>query len=336
MTAVVTARPLSVGLSLNARTLPIVNGQVRPATVEIVASGLPIGELFWRQLKFADFDVSELSMSSLSIATSKGPTPWVALPVFTTRAFFHTGILVRAAAGIASPADLRGKRFGVQEYQQTAMVWIRGYLQHEHGIRAQEITWWMQRSPELSHGGSTGFKPPDGVRLTYVAPGTGIGEMLLAGELDVLPFYPPSAGDLVDRSRIDLYGDPRVRQLFPDRAAEARRYHAATQIFPINHCVVMRRALAEANPELVRDVYDCFVRAKALATQRRNSLLGPALETGVVDGELATALRTDPLAYGVRENRPTIDGLLDYIYEQGLSPRRVAIEELFAKPLLDV
>src|SRR6185437_9915946 len=124
-----------------------------------------------------------------------------ALPIFTMRSFFHTGILIRADAGIAQPADFRGKRVGVLEYQQTSVVWIRVWLEHEHGIRAQDIEWFMQRAPERSHGGSTGFRPPDGVRLNPVPPSTNIGEMIVRGELDVLPFYPPIGGrDLIDRS----------------------------------------------------------------------------------------------------------------------------------------
>ena len=100
-------------------------------------------------------------MSSLVIATSRGPTPWVALPVFTTREFFHTRILVRADAGIAAPADLRGKRVGVPEYQQTAAIWARGVLENEFGVAPREMELFMERG-DKSHGGATGFKPPPG------------------------------------------------------------------------------------------------------------------------------------------------------------------------------
>ena len=220
------------------------------------------------------------------------------------------------------------------EYQQTSVVWIRGWLQHDYGIAARDMEWFMQRAPATSHGGSTGFKPPEGVRLTYVPPESSIGGMMLAGELDVLPFYPPLTKDLVDRSSIDLSSAPNVVSLFPDAAAEARRYHAQTKIFPVNHGVVVRRSLVERHPEIAREVYDCFVRANAYAMKRRASLLEPASATGLIDGALASDLNTDPLAYGVKANRPTLDALLDYIHEQGLSSRRVAIEELFAESVL--
>lgn len=329
---VAAAPALAVGLSINGRTLPLLDGRVRPRTLDLTVSGLPIGELFWRQLKFADFDVSEMSISSLAIATSRAATPWVALPVFTMRSFFHTGILVRADAGIERPEDIRGKRVGVLEYQQTSVVWIRGWLEHEHGIRAQDVEWFMQRAPERSHGGSTGFQPPDGVRLRYVPPATNIGEMIVRGELDVLPFYPPIGGrDLIDRSSLDLTKEPRVRPFFPDPAAEARRYYAQTKIFPVNHCVVVRRALVERDPAIARELLTVFREANALAMRQLASLAAPVRDVGLLGADAGAALGTDPLAYGVEVNRPTLDALLDYIFEQGLSSRRVRIDELFTE-----
>ena len=116
--------------------------------------------MFWRQLKFAEFDVSEMSVSSLIIATANGPTEWVALPIFSMRQFFHTSILVRADSGIMQPSDLRGKRIGVPEYQQTWAVWSRGILADEFGVQPSDMTWYMERSPARSHGGATGFTAP--------------------------------------------------------------------------------------------------------------------------------------------------------------------------------
>ncbi|MFL6949581.1 MAG: PhnD/SsuA/transferrin family substrate-binding protein, partial [Xanthobacteraceae bacterium] len=151
---------LSIALSDNPNTRPLLDGAVHAEGISLIATALHPSEMFWRQLRFAEFDVSEMSMSSLLIATSRGPTPWVALPVFTTREFFHTRILVRADAAISAPADLRGKRVGVPEYQQTAAIWGRGVLQHEFGVHAKEIEWFMERPPDRSHGGATGFSPP--------------------------------------------------------------------------------------------------------------------------------------------------------------------------------
>src|SRR3989440_7000786 len=180
---------LSIALSDNPNTRPLLSGDVQAEGIGLVATALHPSEMFWRQLRFGEFDVSEMSMSSLLISTSRGPTPWVALPVFTTREFFHTRILVRADAGIAAPSDLRGKRVGVPEYQQTAAIWGRGVLQHEFGVSAREIEWFMERPPDRSHGGATGFSSPPGVRLNHIPPTTNIGEMLVRGELDAKLLY---------------------------------------------------------------------------------------------------------------------------------------------------
>src|SRR5437588_10365399 len=117
---------LSIALSDNERTRPLIEGRIVPQGIKPVVTVVHPSEMFWRQLKFAEFDVSEMSMSSLTIATSQGPTQWVAIPVFTTREFFHLRVLVRVASGIRKPEDLKGKRVGVPEYQQTAAIGGRG------------------------------------------------------------------------------------------------------------------------------------------------------------------------------------------------------------------
>src|SRR6476620_11395453 len=161
---------LSLAITSNPRTWPILNGAVQPDGIELVPTILHPSEMFWRQLRFADFAVSEMSFSSLMMATARGDDRWVGLPIFTTRKFFHTEILVRKDAGIEKPADLRGKRVGVPEYQQTAALWTRGVLQHEFGVHPREMTFFMERTPETSHGGATGFQAPEGVTVNFIPP----------------------------------------------------------------------------------------------------------------------------------------------------------------------
>src|SRR5579862_7250554 len=127
---------LSLGMADNPRTRPILAGRVKPDGIEFICTPVHASELFWRQLRFGDFDVSEMSFSSLMMARANGDERWVGLPVFTTRRFFHTEILVRRDSGIEKPADLKGRRVGVPEYQQTAALWTRGVLQHEFGVPA--------------------------------------------------------------------------------------------------------------------------------------------------------------------------------------------------------
>ena len=114
---------LSIAFSDNERTRPIAQGRHHPQGVNLIPTVVHPSEMFWRQLKYRDFDVSEMSLSSLIIATARGDNSWVALPIYTSRKFFHTNILIRADKGIRTPQDLRGKRVGVPEYQQTAALW---------------------------------------------------------------------------------------------------------------------------------------------------------------------------------------------------------------------
>jgi 4,5-dihydroxyphthalate decarboxylase len=328
--------PLSLCVSRNPRTEPLLSGEVAPEGIEWAVSAVHPSEMFWRQLKFADFDVSEMSLSSLSIAASQGIRDWIALPVFTTRMFFHTRIVVREDAGIDRPADLVGKTVGVAEYQQTAAVWSRGALLHEFGVAPEDMTWWMERPPEKSHGGSTGFQPPAGVKLSYIPPDVTMGQMLAAGDLDAAIVYIADR-NLVDRSRQDAAAVPGLRTLFPDPAAEGVRYHAATGIFPINHCVVVRAALLEKHPWLALNIFSAFQAAKEAAAAPLAAAAEPWEQVGLVPPGTLRALRgTDPMPYGVSAQREVFAALSTYLNEQGLIPDRIAIEELFAPSTLDL
>ena len=326
---------LSIALSDNPNTRPLIDGDVTAQGISLTPTAIHPSEMFWRQLRFAEFDVSEMSMSSLLISTSRGPTPWVALPVFTTREFFHTRILVRADAGIAAPADLKGKRVGVPEFQQTAAIWGRGVLENEFAVRPRDMEFFMERVADKSHGGATGFKPPAGVTVNQIPASTNIGEMLVSGELDATLLYLTDR-NLVDRSRIDLGADKRVRPLFPDRAAEGRRYYAKTGIYPINHTVVIRRSLVEQHPRIALNLYSAFAAARAQVLRAGSTALASHLETGAVGDDVRKALATDPMAYGVTATRKVLETIADYVHAQGLTDHRVMIEELFAPATLDL
>jgi 4,5-dihydroxyphthalate decarboxylase len=325
---------LSIALSENENTRAILDGRISPDAIKLHPTALHPSEMFWRQLKFAEFDVSEMSMSSLIIATSQGQTPWVAIPVFTTREFFHLRILVRAAAGIEKPADLKGKRVGVPEYQQTAAIWSRGVLQHEFGVHPREMEFFMERTPETSHGGATNFKPPDGVTVHQIPPNTNIGEMMVRGELDATLLY-LTHPNLVDRSRIDLSKDQRIKPLF-DRAAEGKRYFAKTGIYQINHGMVIRRSIFERYPWAALNIYNAFAEARANVIRARDTALHRHYEPGLIGDDVRRVLATDPMAYGVTGSRKVLETVTQYVHEQGLTSRRVALDEMFAPSTMDL
>jgi 4,5-dihydroxyphthalate decarboxylase len=326
---------LSAALTDNVRTRPLIDGAIRPQSVDLYTSVLYPTEIFWRQLHHAEFDISEMSLSSLMIATSRGLTDWVGLPVFTTRRFFHTGIMVRTDRGIEKPADLAGKRVGVPEFQQTAALWTRGVLRDEFGVEPASMEWFMERNPEQSHGGATGFTPPPGVRLSYVPRDKSIGTMLVDGELDALIHFTPGQ-NIIDRTTVNPLTSPNVRRLFPSPGAEAHRYYAKTGIYPINHCVVVRRSIAEQHPWVVLNVFNAFVEANERVRAELAARLEPYLATGTVDSAAGNALRAELLPYGVAGSRPVLETVSRYLFDDGLTSRRMPLEEIFSKQTLEL
>jgi 4,5-dihydroxyphthalate decarboxylase len=321
---------LSIGITDNPRTWPILDGTVKPDGIDLIPTVLHPSELFWRQLHFAEFAVSEMSCSSFMIVTGQDDERFVGLPIFTTRRFYHTHILVRRSAGIKTPADLKGKRVGVPEYQQTAALWARGVLQHEFGVRPQDIEFWMERTPDKSHGGATGFTPPPGVTVNQIPADKSMGSMLLNGELDAALHY-LSGRNLVDRSRADLLSNPDFHYLFADPIAEGIRYYRKTGIFPINHQAVVRRDIYRKEPWVAQNILKAFVAANEIANARRQQHVDYHLAAGLLTGDAKTPL----VSHGLKANRKVIETIAQYSLEQGLTKRPIKIDELYAPNVLE-
>src|SRR5262245_47891665 len=325
---------LSLAISSNPRTWPIIDGTTAPEAIDLVPTVLHPSEMFWRQLRFAEFDVSEMSVSSLMMVRAKGDDRFVGIPVFTTRRFFHTGILVRRDAGIDKPADLKGKRVGVPEYQQTAALWARGVLQHEFGVAPQDMEFWMERPPSHSHGGATGFTPAPGVTVNRIPVEKNIGFMMLAGELDAALFYLVDP-NLIDRSTADLNNHPNIKTLFADPTAEGIRYYRKSGLYPINHGMVIKRELAEKYPWAVLNILKAFNRANELANKQRWQHAEYYVDTGLLPREAKAALQTPLVSHGIAANRRVLETAAQYSVEQGLTPRLMKLEELFGASTLD-
>jgi 4,5-dihydroxyphthalate decarboxylase len=326
---------LSLIMGANDRSRPVLNGTVAPDGIELTCTVAHPSEIFWRQLHFKEFDVSEMSLSSLLMIMAHGNRDWIGLPIFTSRRFFHTWAWVRADSGIESPQDLKGKRVGVPEYQQTAALWSRGVLKHEFGVEPQDLEWWMERTEERSHGGATGFTPPPGIRFHRIPAEESIGTMLVEGKLDATLLY-LSDNNLVDRSRITLEGNPRFRLLFPDPIAEGQRYSKKTGIFPINHGMVVRRSIYEQHPWVALNLFNAFRRAKEQVAARMRELVSTHVELGLLGPDAPPALAVDPYPYGVKSNQKVLETVAEYSFEQGLTPKKMALDEIFAPSTLDL
>lgn len=320
---------LSLGVSSNPRTHPIIDGRVKPQSIRFRPTVMHPSEMFWRQLKFAEFDVCEMSLSSLMISQQRGDDRFVAIPVFTTRSFYHTSIVVRRDAGIETPADLKGKRVGVPEYQQTAAVWTRGILEEHFGVAPRDMTFFMERGAERSHGSATGFTPPDGVSVTPIPADTDLGSMIVAGEIDAIIYYLRDK-NLVDRSKIDLAGHPDVTTLFPDPLAESARYYRKTGFLPVNHTTVIRRDVFEANPWIALNIVDAFRRAAAMADAQRVQHAEYHIATGLLPPGARDALARPLIEHNLPAMRPVLKKLAEYVHRQGLVEALPDIDALFA------
>ncbi|MGH2363519.1 MAG: hypothetical protein ACRDHX_02575 [Chloroflexota bacterium] len=189
--------------------------------------------------------------------------------------------------------------------------------------------WWMERTEERSHGGATGFQAPPGIRLNRIPASDSIGAMLLDGRLDATLLY-LAENNLVDRSTARLEDHSEVRLLFPDPAAEGRRYFAHTGLFPINHGMVVRRSIVEQHPWVVLNLFNAFRQAKEGWLAELHALAEGHLATGILAPEAGAALRTDPFPYGVASNQAVLETIATYSYEQGLTPRQLGLDEIFS------
>ena len=227
---------------------------------------------------------------------------------------------------------------GVPDYQMTAALWTRGALQHEFGVKPAEMEWYMERTPEKSHGGATGFQPPPGVKLQYIPPDKSINSMILSDELDAALVYVPAlitVDSMMDRSKTRL-GEDEARWLFPDQDAERARYYSKLGFVPMNHTVVVRAEILERYPWVATNLFKAFVESKEMARAQLRDLLAPHRQMGVVTKEVAARLEIDPFPYGVKANAAALGTLAEYSREQGLTPRLVAKEEIFPASVLDL
>ncbi|HLI28218.1 MAG TPA: ABC transporter substrate-binding protein [Chloroflexota bacterium] len=311
------------------RTRALRDGTVRVEGVEL--NYLPMGpeEAFWRMEQFEEFDASEMSMGNYIIERGRGSDRFIAIPVFPSRSFRHNAIYVNTDAGIERPEQLKGKRMGVPEYNVTAAVWVRALLQHDYGVRPEDIRWFQGGLHDPGRAEKAMGTLPPGVRVDPIPPGKTLDAMLEAGELDAV--HAPRMPNCFARR------SPRVRRLFPDfRAAEAE-YYRRTRIFPIMHTIVIRREVYRANPWVAESLYKAFAEAKArcMAALYNTAALPYMLPWMIEEFEAARELMGDDYwAYGWEPNRHVLEAFTQYAYEQGLTPERLPPETLFAPSTL--
>jgi 4,5-dihydroxyphthalate decarboxylase len=314
------------------RTRPLADGSVVIDGVKPRFLLLSPEEMFFRAFRHADFDVCELSLSSFAVRTARGDNPYVGIPVFPSRAFRHTAIVVRRGHGIETPQDLKGRRIGTPEYQLSACVWARGILQDDYGVRPEDITWVRGGMEDPGRIEKISLNLPPAVRLESAAADRTLSDLLAAGEID----------GIIGPRLPSCFDDPvaNVGWLFRDTVQAASQYFQRTGIFPIMHVIGVRRTLVERHAWLPATLLKAFNAAKTLALQRLADTSATKVMLPFVDEQLQAARRLlgqDYWSYGfTAENRKVLDTFLGYHQSQGLSARRVAPEELFHPSALEL
>lgn len=304
-------------------TRALVDGSVTVEGLDLnVVILSPPSQIFLRMLNKEEFDVSEMSLSNYLIALVHGDRRFVAIPVFPSRVFRHSYIWVHADAGIQDPKDLIGKRVGIADYSMTALLFVRGLLKHEYNVLPEDIHWFRRRSEHVS------IQAPPTLRIDNIEKGQTLEGLLEARKLDALAVTSPPQSF--------KNGSPVVRRLFPDAKRVEAEYYRRTKIFPIMHLVVLRRAIYEKNPFIATALTQAFQRAKQQAYATLEERLSP-MPWMNLDLEYAQqTLGSDLYPYGVKPNLPTLEAATLYAYEQGLTERRFAVNELFAPETLEL
>lgn len=321
---------LSVAIGDYDRNRPLLDGRVLIDGVDPVFMTLDPEEIFFRAFRHAEFDICELSFSSYVVKVSRGDSPYVAIPAFLSRAFRHTSIYIRTDRGINTPVDLKGRRIGLPEYQLTACVWARALLEDDYGVKPSDVTWIRGGIEQPGRPEKIKVQLPPEITVEDAPEGQSLNSLLERGDID--GFIGPRSPSCYDR------GHPEVSRLFADPTATAADYYRRTGIFPIMHVLGLRRTVAEAHPWLPAALLKAFEQSKAAALVRLSDTSATKVTLPFVEEQIKAArelMGTDYWSYGVPANRDVIETFLRHHHSQGLSHRKIAVDELFHPATLE-
>lgn len=315
---------LKIAIADHPHTLAIKSGEIpiEGVDAEFVTVKPQIGA-FRRMVRDVEFDVCEIAPTTYIIARAYGK-PFVALPIFVVRRFHHSGMLVRPDAGIKTPKDLEGKRVGVRAYSVTTGVWIRQVFIDEYGLDNSKVTWVVDDEEHV-----TELALPSNV--IHAPNGRSLADMIATADLDA--GVEAAAG--IGRTGAPTGGWQEVEadypDLMPDAEAAEADYFARTGVYPMHGTIVVKDSVLEAHPWVARSLNDAFTRAKEEWLAKLDS--GEATGAGADKYRaLQKIVGPDPLPYGIEENRATIEALEKTAFDQGLTPRRMSMDELFVDP----
>ena len=266
----------------------LVHGKVISPLIDVECFDMKLGYyLFARHQKF---DCSDLAIATYLQSRAFGQ-PFILLPAIMAGSFHHDSIFYNPSRGDLWPADLPGRNVAVRTYAQTTGVWVRGVLQHDHGVDLSRVTWVTFDDAHLGEIPD----PPNCVRVSDVSKDAR--QMLLDGEVDAA-ILPPN-----------IPRDPRLASLIRNPEAAALEWHRRTGATPINHIFTIKEELSRTQPDIVRELYRMLVASKEAARR------GPK--------------DADATPYGFIAIRKTLEIVASYAFEQKITSRRVSLDEMF-------
>jgi 4,5-dihydroxyphthalate decarboxylase len=287
----------------------LVDGAVEPAGFSLAFEEVPVlVDGFSRMVRTLEFDVSEMALTTYLTAREHG-VAFTALPIFLVRGFHHGAILYNVRSGIRTPADLEGRRVGVNRgYTVTTGVWARGILAAEYGVDLARVTWVLS-----GHEHVDAFVPPPNVEPAR--PGTDLAAMLIGGEIDAV------IGVNVDH--------PDVAPLISEPEEAAMTALLRRNFYPINHLIVVKDDVLRRHPEVAPALFDAFAEAKDgyVARLRAGEVSSPADRTYA---RILQATGADPLPYGADPNRAMLEELIGHALSQRILTRPVEVDQMFA------
>jgi 4,5-dihydroxyphthalate decarboxylase len=319
--------PLKIAIATYGHTAAVKDGRapiegVAPDFVEIS----PIIAAFRRMVRDVEFDVCEMAPATYMIARAAG-APFKALPVFVFRRFHHGGFVFRSDSGISEPKDLEGKKVGVRAYSVSTGIWTRGILQNDYGVDVSKVTWVVDDEEHV-----TSLRLPPNV--VHAPEGQSLVNMMADGSLQAAFTGPAGIGrsgapkEGWDASSVQRA--PSYIEMFPDTLAAERDWYYRTGIYPVHGLIVVKDELLAAHPWLAKSLFDAFVKSKELWLEQ--------LKYGIANSDTdrhyqaMSEIVGDPLPLGIEPNRPAIEALIQYSYQQGLLPKHYSINELFVDP----
>lgn len=307
------------------RTRPLMDRRIRPEGIDLDIKVLRPGQSFQRMLDHKEFHVCEMSLASYTILKSRGDCPIVAIPVALSKIFRHSCIYVHTSAGITKAEDLRGKRVGTSQYSATGIVFMRGMLLHDYGVAAEDMHWFIGGLNKAGEKQRLAVNLPLKIKHEFLSAGQTLERMFQSGELEVLLSNQiPS---------LFLKRSPLIVRLFPNYRVVEQEYYRRTGIFPIMHIVVLRDDVYRDYPWAAASLYKAFCEARDLAVEGLYDSDALRLSLPFLLDHVEESWRVfgkDFWPYGLEANRPTWEAMCQYLYEQGLAPRLITADEMFA------